>query len=142
MTENLFVYGTLLSGLGHPMHEVLDRYAHFINPGYINGKLYTVNDYPGLILSNNSRKVVWGEIYRVDNATVVFDLLDQYEGCSARSPRPYEYQRNLVTIQDVHNDGMLAWCYLYKRPVYHGQLIPAGDYLAFRNKGMQKIVNG
>jgi len=141
MTSYLFTYGTLLSGFGHPMHEVLCRYASMLGTGYINGKLYELGHYPGLVLSNNVKKVVWGEIYQIQDETTLFKYLDDYEGCANHSRKPYEYQRDLVTIHDAAQHSMLAWTYLYKPPTGHLHLIPTGDYLAYRNKGRLKTVN-
>lgn len=135
MTSCLFIYGTLLSGIGHPMHELLTRYARLAGTGHIHGKLYEIADYPGLVLSNNARNIVWGEIYAVKDAAPLFKYLDEYEGCAPRSRRPHEYQRDLVTIHDAAQHSLLAWTYLYKHPVNHLQRIPTGDYLAYRHKG-------
>lgn len=141
MTPYLFTYGTLLSGIGHPMYEFIERYASFCGPGQIHGQLYEVSDYPALVLSNNSKKIVRGEIYRVRDADALFKYLDDYEGCAPHSRRPYEYQRNLVTIHDARQHSLLAWTYLYKYAVGQLALIPSGDYLAYRNKSRLKMVN-
>jgi len=141
MTSYLFTYGTLLNGIGHPMHEILERYASLVGIGHINGKLYEVVDYPALVLSNNTKKIVRGEIYQIRDEEALFKYLDEYEGCAPHSRKPYEYQRNLVTVHDTVQHSMLAWTYLYKKPVGHLDLIPTGDYLAYRNKGRLKMVN-
>ena len=141
MTSHLFVYGTLLSGMTHPMHDVLSQYAELLGRGYINGKLYDLGNYPGLVLSNNQQKRVWGEIYHIREENELFRYLDDYEGCGRHSPRPHEYQRDMVSIHDSEEHGLLAWTYLYKRPVRHLPLIPHGDYLYYRNKGHLKLVN-
>jgi len=140
MTSSLFIYGTLLSGIGHPMHDVLARYTAPLGAGHINGKLYDVSDYPALVLSNNTSKLVWGEIYQIQDEAELFKYLDEYEGCAPHSRKPYEYHRNMVTIHDASQHSLLAWTYLYKSPVAHLALIPGGDYLAHRNKGRLKIV--
>ncbi len=141
MTSYLFTYGTLLSGMGHPMHEVLSRYAELLGPGFINGKLYEVGYYPGLVLSNNVKKIVWGEIYQIQDEVPLFRYLDDYEGCASHSRQPHEYRRDLVNIHDTPEHSLLAWTYLYKFPVNHLALIPNGDYLFYRNKGRLRTVN-
>ncbi len=140
MTPYLFAYGTLLSGIGHPMHELIDHYATFSGLGYINGKLYEVADYPALVLSNNVKKIVKGEIYKIQDEGTLLKYLDEYEGCSPKSRKPYEYRRNLVMIHDADHHSFLVWTYLYQYPVSHLHLIPTGDYLAYRNKGRLKMV--
>lgn len=141
MTSYLFTYGTLLSGIHHPMHEVMLRYAELSGTGFINGKLYDMGNYPGLVLSNNVRKLVWGEIYRIHDEDELFRYLDDYEGCAQHSRQPHEYRRDLVSIHDTQEHSLLAWTYLYKQPIKHLPLIPTGDYLSHRNKGRLKIVN-
>lgn len=141
MISYFFTYGTLLSGLGHPMHELLERHATFVSTGHINGKLYEVLDYPALVLSNNVKKIVKGEIYRIQDEDALFKYLDEYEGCAPHSRKPNEYQRDMVSIHDSQQHSLLAWAYLYKYPVGHLHLIPTGDYLACRNKGRLRIVN-
>ena len=141
MTPYLFTYGTLLSGLGHPMQELMMNYAELLGTGFINGKLYEIDNYPGLVLSNNVKKVVWGEIYRVHDADELFRYLDEYEGCATHSRRPHEYQRDMVSVHNTPEHSLLAWTYLYKHPISHLHRIPTGDYLSFRNKGRLKIVS-
>lgn len=141
MPPCLFTYGTLLRGIGHPMYELIERYAIFEGTGFINGKLYEVANYPALVLSNNIKKVVWGEIYRVQDEQTLFKYLDEYEGCTPHSRKPHEYQRDLVSVYDSEQRSLLAWAYLYKYPAAHLHLIPGGDYLAYRNKGRLKIVH-
>jgi len=141
MISYLFTYGTLLSGIAHPMHELIESYASLQGVGHINGKLYDVGGYPGLVLSNNAKKVVKGEIYLIQNETMLFKYLDDYEGCAAFSRKPYEYQRDIVTVRDEQDHNLLAWTYLYKRPVEQLQLISAGDYLSYRYQGRLKASN-
>jgi len=141
MTSYLFTYGTLLSGLGHPMYEFIERHASLLGIGQINGKLYEVLDYPALVLSNNIKKIVKGELYLIEDEQELFKYLDEYEGCAPHSRKPYEYQRDLVSVHDSEQHSLLAWTYLYKNPVTHLHLIPNGDYLAYRNKGRLRIVS-
>ena len=140
MTSHFFSYGTLLSGIQHPMHELMLQYAELSGTGFINGKLYDLGNYPGLVLSNNVKKIVWGEIYLIRDEDKLFQYLDDYEGCARYSPKPFEYERNLVSIHDTPQHSLLAWTYLYKLPVRHLPLVPNGDYLSYRNKGRLKLV--
>lgn len=141
MSSYLFTYGTLLSGICHPMHEILLRHASLQETGFINGKLYELGSYPGLVLSNSVKKIVWGEIYRIHEEVELFKYLDDYEGCADHSSQPHEYRRDLVSIQGLDQGSLLAWTYLYKLPVNQLQFIPDGDYLFYRNKGRLRFVN-
>ncbi len=55
MNDHLFVYGTLLSGVGHSMHRVLARHAELVGEGFFNGRLYRVGHYPGAVPSVASK---------------------------------------------------------------------------------------
>lgn len=141
MTSNFFVYGTLLSGIDHPMHELMQQFAVLKGEGYITGRLYDVSDYPGLVLSNNVQKQVWGELYEIQNEAALFKTLDDYEGCAPDSSEPHEYQRSIVTVHDASHAALLAWTYLYIQPVTLLKRIVEGDYLEYRNKGRLRVVN-
>ena len=45
----LFVYGTLLSSVDHPMARRLGREADLLGPATFAGRLYRVSWYPGMV---------------------------------------------------------------------------------------------
>lgn len=114
--EYLFVYGTLLTTSGHPMHNYLRGYCDFLGPASIGGIKIDLGDYPGLVPSGDPDDRVEGELYRIhDGASEkLFDGLDRYEGCSDDDPEPHEFFRHrqdvtLLADQKVYE----AWVYLY-----------------------------
>ena len=48
MTDHLFVYGSLMSALAHPMGDQLRLEASLVGPARIAGRLHRVSWYPGL----------------------------------------------------------------------------------------------
>ncbi|MBN46139.1 MULTISPECIES: gamma-glutamylcyclotransferase family protein [unclassified Methylophaga] len=128
MTENyLFVYGTLRKDTTR--HDLLQRFCEFIDIGTLQGQLYLVDYYPGVITSDDSRQLVFGEVYRIYNYQLLFAALDDYEECSSSFSQPHEYVRQqlMVSLSDGHK--LKAWVYLYNRPVSGLKLIASGDFL-------------
>jgi gamma-glutamylcyclotransferase (GGCT)/AIG2-like uncharacterized protein YtfP len=113
----LFVYGTLMRSMGHPMHDRLSAHGDFVGEGAFKGRLYLVRHYPGAVASAEAGDRVFGELYRLRKAEAAFQILDDYEGCAPGSPQPMEYHRKLERV--VLNDGsyVTAWIYLYYRPI-------------------------
>lgn len=130
MQPYLFVYGTLLKAMQHPLHQELATRAQYLGRASFQGKLYALKNknYPAAIASSESPARVFGEVYRVHCADELFSLLDEYEECSAAFPVPTEYIRQQVPV--VLNDGQMltAWVYLYNFAVDESLQIISGDY--------------
>jgi len=123
----LFVYGTLMRDFSHPMHNVLIKFANFVDKAKVNGCLYEIDGYPGLVLTKESL-FVKGELYRIDDEVRLFEILDDYEECSSKFPKPHEYRR--IITQVFLSDGSIinAWLYEYNHPIDYTKLIASGDY--------------
>jgi gamma-glutamylcyclotransferase (GGCT)/AIG2-like uncharacterized protein YtfP len=80
MSDFLFVYGTLMRTAGHAAHHLLKSNAEYMGEGYFVGKLYRVSDYPAAVASSDPDDRVFGELYRISDAQVLFAALDEYEG--------------------------------------------------------------
>ena len=120
----LFVYGTLLKSIDHPMHQLLVRYADFVGSGSFQGKLYDLGRYPGAVASNETSDKVHGELYRLKDSERIFRELDEYEG--------REFRRERVSISLENGKKILSWIYLYRRPSRGFKVISTGDYAKFR----------
>ncbi len=120
-STHLFVYGTLMStasgALGRDMRLALRREARLIGTATVRGRLYDLGNYPGLVAGNNPAEIVHGEVLAMmdpDNSLV---KLDAYEGI-ARGPRAVgEYHRVMVEATLDAGGQVLAWTYLFNRPV-------------------------
>lgn len=114
--EYLFVYGTLLTTSGHPMHNFVRGYCDFVGSASIGGIKIDLGEYPGLIPSGDPNNRVAGELYRIhaDADKKLFEGLDRYEGCSEDDPEPHEYFRHRQeVILDSDKNVYEAWVYLY-----------------------------
>jgi gamma-glutamylcyclotransferase (GGCT)/AIG2-like uncharacterized protein YtfP len=131
MTEEpyLFVYGSLLRDLKHPISAILKQNASSVGRGFFFGKLFDLGDYPAAIALNEGSEKVWGEIYRLRNGSKVLAVLDEYEGVGAGFSLP-EYTRERIRVY-MKNKGLFCWTYLYNGSTDTLTKIEGGDYLVY-----------
>lgn len=116
MAEHLFIYGTLRTTEGHPLHNYLRGLSDFLGNASVGGIKIDLGGYPGVLPSGNPDERVAGELYRIHEGASekLFEVLDAYEGCGKEDPEPHEFFRHR---QDVilKADGQIyeAWVYLY-----------------------------
>lgn len=113
----LFVYGSLMRAENGAFHFLLKGRAEFVGTGSFQGKLYRIAHYPGAVASVNPGDRVFGETYKIRNAAALFAELDRYELCSPGFPAPREYRRRQAPFLLTGGASVLAWLYLYNRPV-------------------------
>jgi gamma-glutamylcyclotransferase (GGCT)/AIG2-like uncharacterized protein YtfP len=121
MTANvcdfLFVYGSLISAIAHPMGERLRQEALLVGPATVQGRLYRVSWYPGVALSDDAADQVHGEVYRLINPMGTLEWLDAYESIT---PGPTgvaahdEYERRVVSAYAEDGTSLRAWMYIYR----------------------------
>jgi gamma-glutamylcyclotransferase (GGCT)/AIG2-like uncharacterized protein YtfP len=126
--DHLFVYGTLRRDSKSEMYHLLARYGDFVDDAVCRGKLYMVNDYPGLVTSDNPRDVVHGEVYKLRCPEVVLSALDVYEECGLDFPEPTEYVRRKENVTLKSGKIVTAWVYIFNRTTGGLKLIEAGDF--------------
>jgi gamma-glutamylcyclotransferase (GGCT)/AIG2-like uncharacterized protein YtfP len=134
-TEYLFVYGSLIENVNSEMNALVKKYAILMGEGSMTGKLYEVNGYPGFVPSDKSNEIVWGEVYILREAMLLFYYLDKYEQCTSEFPEPWEYKRVKFPVQlkkgeVIHN----CWVYIYNRQVSRLEYILSGSYKAYMPK--------
>ena len=129
--QHLFVYGTLLRELGSPMHALLDKFADFVGKAELQARLYEVDQYPGLVLSDRTDDIVQGELYFLHDIEKVLQRLDAYEGCSTEFPEPQEFKRTTINITLANNDTLPSWVYLYNLSLEGLEHIRSGNYVDF-----------
>ena len=136
--EYIFVYGTLRRNPSQSMYHVLARYSDFVGDGYVHGKLYEVDNYPGLKTSDRQEEKVYGEVYRLRDPHYVFEMLDDYEECSSKYPEPHEYKRAKIDVHTTDGRKLKAWAYEYNHPTEALELIPSGNYVEYLKKKSNK----
>jgi gamma-glutamylcyclotransferase (GGCT)/AIG2-like uncharacterized protein YtfP len=127
-SDLLFVYGTLMRGFDNPMAQLLSRSADFLGEARCQGRLYRVRHYPGLVLSEVSGDVVFGELFRLRQPAEMLRELDMYEACGEGFAEPTEYVRRMLPV--TGDDGAVteAWTYIYNWPVAAQSLIASGRF--------------
>ncbi len=128
--DQLFVYGTLRRGAGSSAHHWLDRRAELLGQAWCQGRLYRIAHYPGLVLSEDTRDRVFGEVYRLHQPKSTLAALDRYEECGSGFPEPTEYVRRELPVTLNSGEPLMAWVYQYNRTVSEDAWIPRGDFLA------------
>ncbi|WP_435355016.1 gamma-glutamylcyclotransferase family protein [Emticicia sp. SJ17W-69] len=130
--QYLFVYGTLLSDYGdNESHQWVDKYAEFMGKAIMEGKMYMVDYYPGIIPCQKGEKYfVKGELYRLKEPDSLFGFLDKYEEYNPMDPAHSEYVRKQSQVQ-LKNDGKTynAWVYYFNQSVDDLEFMPKGDFL-------------
>jgi gamma-glutamylcyclotransferase (GGCT)/AIG2-like uncharacterized protein YtfP len=117
MNAHLFVYGTLLSRARHPMGARLQRQARLIGEATIEGRLFSLGRYPGLVETAEFGYSVYGEVYALDNPTAALKWLDAYEGIVPGEHDQNAYQRVERPVSLASGETLTAWVYLYRKSV-------------------------
>jgi gamma-glutamylcyclotransferase (GGCT)/AIG2-like uncharacterized protein YtfP len=127
----LFVYGSLLSSIEHPMHILLTKDATSMGKGYFQGKLYDLGEYPGAVASSNQNDRVTGELYLLHNKNIL-STLDMYEGYDEMNVESSLFKRETVTVISENGTPQRAFIYLYNASVSDKSVICPGDYSIFK----------
>jgi gamma-glutamylcyclotransferase (GGCT)/AIG2-like uncharacterized protein YtfP len=110
-TDILFVYGTLRHGCDNDMARRLAAGSEWLGTGTLNGRLYHIDDYPGLVMDGDAPPVA-GDIFRLRDAGAMLAVLDAYEEAGPDFPAPQEYVR-CVTSVTTDSGTLDAWVYIY-----------------------------
>lgn len=132
--EYIMIYGTLMRD--YDAHEELSLTDHltYLDECTVNGKLYDLGEYPGLILRNGmdpdpsgEQRHVTGELYRVEDESV-FAEMDEFERYDPNDRENSLYVRQIVRLNDPPVD---AWVYVYNRDIEDATIIESGDWRAY-----------
>ena len=123
----LFVYGTLKLGSKHPNAIYLHRQSQFIGQGSLNGCLYDLGYYPGLVLSSDDKEKVYGQVIKMSKPKLMLSFLDDYEGVGDQFLKPNEYKRKLLEVK-MNDLKQLCWTYIYQLPIDNARKILTGNY--------------
>lgn len=119
--RRVFVYGTLRRGEVNDINQLRPP-PRFVGEASINGQIFPLGWYPGLVLGGD-RPVV-GEVYEVTPS--LEQRLDEIECLLPEPTGEYEKRDVVVTI-----DGATVACFVYEIApalVAHLQALPEGDW--------------
>lgn len=107
-----FVYGTLKKG--YVNHRLLEK-SQFVGNGEIKGfSIYDLGPYPAIVDSKDAGEVVAGELYEIDEKTLV--MLDRLEG------EGFLYKRRQVNVL-VGESELDAYVYVFLRDLRNAKKI-------------------
>jgi gamma-glutamylcyclotransferase (GGCT)/AIG2-like uncharacterized protein YtfP len=129
ISDRLFVYGTLMRGFDHPMAKLLSANADFLGEATCRGRLYLVRHYPGLVLSDDARDIVHGELFALRAPDALLAEFDMYEACGEGFEPPTEYVRQMLAVRLADGSSRTAWTYVYNWPVAKLPRIGSGRFL-------------
>ena len=129
-SDLLFVYGTLMRGFDHPMARLLSANADFVAEASCRGRLYRIQHYPGLVLSDDAAEQVHGEVFRLRQPDAMLREFDMYEACGEGFAAPTEYLRQRLTVTLADGSACEAWTYVYNWPVDEAARIASGRFLS------------
>lgn len=130
----LFVYGTLRRGFDCPMARMLAFHAKYLGPARLNGWLYRVGSYPGLVPTRQNNEWVRGDLYDLGHCSGLLTRLDRYEGIKNGRRSRAEYQRQTALVQSGDGTTQQAWIYRYRWPVNRLKRLASGDFLRERRR--------
>jgi gamma-glutamylcyclotransferase (GGCT)/AIG2-like uncharacterized protein YtfP len=120
-TPHLFVYGTLRRDAETEMSLFLGRNARFVDRARATGRLYHLGSFPGMILSDDPRDSVIGEVHELHHPAITWPILDEYEG--------EDFARQMCRAQLDDGRTIDVWTYTYARDTSGKPRIESGDYL-------------
>jgi pyruvate carboxylase len=132
-TDKIFVYGTLRQG--YSLHRHLRQVgAKYAGAGQIRGRLFDLGEYPGVLPSTRPSDSVRGELYDLESPRDQLSALDALEEYDPRRPRNSLFRRRIAEVRLDDGQKCKAWVYFFNRKPRSAQLIPQGDYSAFRRR--------
>lgn len=132
--DRLFVYGTLLAAIGHPLGRALGEACVHEGAAWLRARLHDLGEYPGAVLSSSPGDCVVGELYRLphDGRDALLAALDGYEDSVSEDG---EFVRAIVRVERADGSSIPAFAYLLRGNGAGRPLIADGDYAAHRRAG-------
>jgi len=125
----LFVYGTLRRGCATPWARRLARESSWLGEAHVRGRLYRIDGYPGLVVTETGG-TVRGDLLRLNDPAETLAWLDAYEETGPAFPEPWEYRRVAAPVHQGGRGERRAWTYVYDWPVTELQPLADGDWLS------------
>lgn len=102
-----------------------------VEPARVQGRIYQLDTYPGLVLTRDPSTWVYGELFVFDDLGRTLRRIDEYEGCGPHDPQPHTFRR--VETRIVLRSGLWerAWVYEFIGPTKNLELIESGDYVQY-----------
>jgi len=131
-TPLLFVYGTLMQGMDNARFLQSSNRARYLGKAKIRGFIYDLGEFPGFIpqagdVQDDEVHWVHGELYHLENSTVLLDTLDVIEGVNPFYPERSLFVRKLLPAE-FRGQETMVWVYVFNQPRDRFSIIPSGDF--------------
>jgi len=128
MSDFLFAYGTLQSGLA-PAH-VAPFVAKLIpiGEGFVNGVVYDLGGHPGAVLNHSSQQRIIGIVYQLPEDASVLAEFDAYEEFDPAAPARSPFIRALHPVALNTGGTLQCWVYVYNQDPGSAPIIPGGKF--------------
>lgn len=131
MTQLIFFYGTLMTPFNRPGRSRIDSRLKFKGRGSIAAALFDLGIYPAAVPPDHDHARVHGELYEMNDAAAVLQVLDEIEGYSPAEPDTSLYTRRVTSVTLDEGGVVEAWAYFYNAPLGRAERIESGDYLEY-----------
>lgn len=133
MNRYLFVYGTLKASYrgnyGRDKRDRLVGESRLLGAATLQGRLYDLGHYPGVIDSDVVSDLVHGEVVELADVAS-FHWLDAYEGIDPQTPERSQYRREERPVRLADGSCVTAWVYVYALSLASACHIPCGLWQA------------
>ena len=130
MSDHLFVYGTLLAGLGPPdITHAVERLKP-VGPATVRGILYDLGRYPGAVLNSCSEQTISGAVLELPGDPRVLAQLDRYEEFDPAAPETSQFLRVRETVTLESGRELECWIYVYNRDPGSAPILAEGRFPA------------
>jgi gamma-glutamylcyclotransferase (GGCT)/AIG2-like uncharacterized protein YtfP len=144
MSIKLFCYGTLLLP-SNVLYKVLVLFSNSVTPAYLNGKLFSVGEYPFPFAAktDDNESLIFGKIFDLKEPKLL-EIIDQYEGYDEKNDfNTNFYIREKHEVIDMFGEKTEAWVYFMNPDVEMPDCdeIVGGDYIEYVTKEMLSIMD-
>ncbi len=128
MSAFLFVYGTLLPA--HAPAEIAHAVSKLrpIGEGFVNGVLYDLGEYPGVVLDPSSQHRRAGTVFQLPDDPSILRTLDAYEEFDPDAPGSSLFLRVLHPVALAKGGTLQCWIYVYNRDPGSAPIFPDGKF--------------
>ena len=132
-TRHLFVYGTLSPRHAPPEIAATVRRLRPVGPATVRGRLYDLGEYPGAVLSKNSRSLIRGEVFELPGDAQTLSSLDHYEEFEPEKPASSLFVRRAWPVVMEDGTRLRCWVYVYNGATKDAQPVQSGRYSRTRS---------
>lgn len=128
MSQNLFVYGTLLPGEAPKEIAPIVRRFRRLGSAQVRGRLYDFGEFPGAVLDPSSPTTIQGELVALPSDGRILQALDRYEEFDPMAPKKSLFVRKKAMVQMANGSTREGWIYVYNRNPRDAKLVREGEY--------------